>query len=148
MTTFRMSRYVDVPQEKLFDIVADVERYPRFLPMWKSARILYRQDTTYCTFQEVGFGPVHKRFKTRTTLDYPNRIEITSDDRLFRNFVIQWTFTPKGAGTHATVFLNWKMSSRLLQKAIDAMLPMTADMMVTSFSDQATADSRVTLQPA
>lgn len=148
MTTFHTMRVLDASRDRLFDIVADVEQYPKFLPMWKAARVLYHQDNAYCTAQEVGFGPIHKRFKTRTILDHPNRIEITSDDRLFRTFVIQWSFKPTQGGTEASVFLNWKMSSRLLQKAIDAMLPTTADMMITAFSQQAKISGRLELQPA
>jgi coenzyme Q-binding protein COQ10 len=137
MTTFNTTRVLDAPKEVLFSLVADVERYPHFLPMWKSVRVLHRQDMTYHTVQEVGFGPVNKRFKTQTILDCYNSIEITSNDRAFRNFVIQWVFKPASDGTETSVHLNWKMSSRMLQKAIDAMLPMTAEKMISSFSHQA-----------
>lgn len=149
MTTYHTKRVLNADRDRLFEIVADVEQYPRFLPIWKSARVMHRQDTTYHTVQEVGFGPVQKRFKTQTVLDSPHRIEITSNDRLFRNFIIQWAFVPTEKGTEAAVYLNWKMSSRLLQRAIDAMLPATADMMISSFSRQATTcTNSLVLQPA
>ena len=80
MTRHREERMVRTPRAVLFDIVADVERYPEFLPMWRQVRIRQRRGNTYYTDQEIGLGPIRERFMTRTVLAPPEAIEITSED--------------------------------------------------------------------
>jgi coenzyme Q-binding protein COQ10 len=80
--------------EQLFDLAADVERYPDFLPLWIAARVRRREADAYCTDQLVGIGPVRARFQSRTLLQRPERIEVTSTDRLFRHFHLIWRFEP------------------------------------------------------
>lgn len=139
MSTHRANRLVAVPREALFDLVADVERYPQFLSLWKSARIYRHDGDTYYTEQEVGLGPINERFRTRTDLHPYERIDVSSIDPLFRTFGIRWYFQPHRAGTRVEIDLRWEVHSRLLQMAIDSALPMTADRMVTAFAERALA---------
>ena len=144
MTSHRERRSVPVPAEIIFDLVADVERYPEFLTLWRSARVYAREEGGYFTEQEIGLGPIRERFRTRTSLSRPDFIDITSIDPLFRTFRIRWDFRPVGdAGTEVAIAMTWEVRSRLLQKAIDAMLPMTATRMVTAFEDRARTMQRL-----
>lgn len=132
------NRLVPVPAELLFDLVADVERYPEFLPMWKSARIRnWDGPSTYVTEQHVGLGPINERFLTRTVLARPARIDVSSEDKLFREFYIRWNFAPAQGGCRTGIELQWQVRSFLLQKGIDAVLPRTARMMVSAFETRA-----------
>jgi coenzyme Q-binding protein COQ10 len=137
MSIHRANRLVVAPRELLFELVADVERYPQFLSLWKSARIYRHDGDSYFTEQEVGFGPINERFRTRTDLHPYERIDVSSIDPLFRTFRIRWYFQPHRAGTRVEIDLRWEVQSRLLQLAIDSALPMTADRMVSAFADRA-----------
>lgn len=137
MSIHRANRLVVAPRELLFELVADVERYPQFLSLWKSARIYRHDGDRYYTEQEVGLGPINERFRTRTDLHPHERIDVTSIDPLFRTFHIRWYFLSHRAGTRVEIDLRWEVQSRLLQMAIDAALPMTADRMVTAFAERA-----------
>lgn len=137
MTGHRSSKIIAAPRPLLFDLVADVERYPRFLPMWKRARIVTRQADAYWTDQEVGFGPVRERFKTRTQMAPHERIDVTSNDPLFRAFRILWTFADAAHGTRIDILLQWETRSRLLQVAVDRALPVAARTMVDAFEAEA-----------
>lgn len=142
MSTHRSFRLIAAPRDLLFGLVADVERYPAFLPMWRRARILAREADTYWTEQEVGLGPIREHFKTRTILSAPERIDITSSDALFRAFRILWTFSEAKPGTRVEIFLRWEVESRLLQVAIDRALPVAARTMVEAFETEAIKRSR------
>lgn len=138
MTVHTETRLVTVPADLLFDLVADVERYPEFLPMWKSARIAsWDGPSTYFTEQEVGFGPINESFLTRTVLSRPAMIDVTSSDRLFRTFNIRWNFAHVEGGCRIGIQLHWEANSFFLQKGIDAVLPRTARMMVNAFENRA-----------
>lgn len=137
MTTYSETRMITAPRETVFDLVADVERYPEFLPLWSEARVYRHRGTTYYTEQEVGLGPIRQRFHTRTMLARPAHIDITSTDRAFRNFSIYWEFAEAPVGCAVRVDLTWQVRSWLMQRAIDLVLPETAKTMVNAFETRA-----------
>jgi coenzyme Q-binding protein COQ10 len=137
MTTHREARFIRAPADTVFDLVADVERYPEFLPMWRHARVYQRQGDVYLTEQEIGLGPISERFRTRTELRRPDRIDVTSDDVLFRAFHIRWGFQPVRSGCRASIELTWEVRSWPLQAAIDLLLPTVARTMVDAFQRRA-----------
>jgi coenzyme Q-binding protein COQ10 len=137
MTTHNETRIIAAPRETVFDLVADVERYPEFLPLWTDVRVFRRRGTVYYTEQEVGLGPVRQRFHTRTELVRPERIEVTSSDRNFRDFRINWDFAKAPAGCTVHIALHWQVRSWLLQRGIDMVLPETAITMVDAFERRA-----------
>jgi coenzyme Q-binding protein COQ10 len=137
MTIHRDSEFISQPCNAVFDLVADVERYPEFLSLWRSARVYHREANTYLTEQEIGLGPIRERFRTRTVLNRSARIDVTSDDALFRTFEIYWEFAPVRSGCRAVVGLQWEMRSRPLQKAIELLLPSVARSMVDAFRARA-----------
>jgi coenzyme Q-binding protein COQ10 len=137
MTAHRESCFIAAGCPDVFDLVADVERYPEFLSLWHDARIYAREEDVYYTEQEVGLGPVRERFRTRTQLLRPERIVVTSDDRRFHAFGIRWTFEPLRGGCRAGIELSWEMRSRSLQKAIELLLPTAARSMADAFQRRA-----------
>lgn len=92
MPSFGFTRVLPYRPEQLFDLAADVERYPEFLPWWLSAKIRRRQGDVYYTDQVVGIGPIRRRFSSKTVLRRPDEIEVTSDDGLFETFQLTWRF--------------------------------------------------------
>ena len=92
------SRVVTIAPERMFDLVADVERYPEFLPLMREARIVNRAADAYETEQVMALGLFVYRFRTRTVLDPPRSIIVTSTDRGFRRFDIRWSFAPAPEG--------------------------------------------------
>lgn len=137
MTTHMERRRILRTPETVFDLVADVESYPEFLPMWKTASIRDRSKNLYVTEQDVGFGPIRQRFMTRTVLKRPEVIEVTSDDPVFRKFVIRWRFQDIGDACNVVIALDWRTRSFVLQRAIDAVLPQTARTMIQAFEKRA-----------
>ena len=89
-----VSRLLPYPQEQLFDLAADVESYPEFLPWWLSATIERREGDVYYTDQVVGLGPIRQRFSSKTVLKRPDAIEVTSIDGPFETFQLIWQFGP------------------------------------------------------
>ena len=137
MTTHRETRLIAATCDQVFKLVADVERYPEFLSLWRRARVYHREADAYMTDQEIGLGPIRERFRTRTELRRPQRIEVTSDDPLFEAFRIVWDFHSMRGGCRASIALTWQMRSRPLQAAIDLLLPTVARKMVDAFSNRA-----------
>lgn len=95
---------VTIAPQRMFDLVADVERYPEFLPLMREARIVHRTANAYETEQVLALGLLAYRFRSRTVLNPPHSITVTSADRSFRHFDIRWSFAPAPAGGCHIVF--------------------------------------------
>jgi coenzyme Q-binding protein COQ10 len=133
MPTLVQSTLVDLEPEDAFDLVADVERYPEFLPFWRRATVTGRSDQGYETDQRVGVGLFVHRFRTRTELDRPRRIVVTSTDAMFSRFSIVWEFAPEGDGCRIDACLDCPFQSATLDQMLAAILLPTTAAMISAF---------------
>lgn len=114
MPSYEAQRDFGYPQEQLFDLAADVEGYPEFLPGWIAARIHDRQGDIYYTEQIVGFGTFRDQFKSKTTLHKPECIIVNSIDGVLHEFNITWFFDPlPNNGCRVRVQVDFELRSRL-----------------------------------
>lgn len=121
MTTYSQHRCLPYSVPQLFDLVADVESYPRFLPGVLDASIRRRHDHAIVVDMTIGLGPLRKRFSSIGVLQRPHRIEITSDDGMFERFAQTWTFAPAAAGgTDVGYHVDFQFRSRVLQAVMGA----------------------------
>ena len=77
MPQFRTTRRVHHPADDMFGLVADVEKYPAFLPLCTGLRVLRREARddgieVIVARMSVGYRMIHESFSTRVTLDRPN----------------------------------------------------------------------------
>ena len=140
MATHRESRAIALSPEWLFDVVADVERYPEFVPLMLDAKIVHRGDDAYETEQRLALGLLMHRFRTRTELDRPRRITVLSDDRSFCRFDIRWTFSPLADDhCHVDFALDCETRSLWLMPVIQLLILPMATTMVSAFEARAHA---------
>src|ERR1700748_2066668 len=102
MPRFSNRRRVQHRAEQMFDLVADVERYPEFVPLCQSLKIRQRTqkpDGTEIVVAEmvVSFKLVRETFTSQVTLDRPNlKILVEYLRGPFSTLENRWTFEPKG----------------------------------------------------
>jgi len=123
--------------EQLFEIASDVERYPDFVPAWLAVRVRDRQAGAYCTDQVLGLGPLRLQFASRTVLDPPRRIEVTSTDAAFRQFGISWLFEGRAGACHVSLSVDVELRSRLSQAVLERLMPDTAGSIMAAFEQRA-----------
>jgi coenzyme Q-binding protein COQ10 len=138
MPRLGVSRVLPYPREQLFDLAADVERYPEFLPWWQSARVRRRDGDIYYTEQVIGFGPIRRRFSTKTVLRRPEAIEVTSADGQFETFQLIWRFALLAEG-RTTVALTGELEMRgpLLRDLFGQMAAGSAGSILSAFEERA-----------
>lgn len=138
MPTRRESRIVCLSPDRLFDVVADVERYPEFLPLIKEARILRRYGNAYETEQTLALRLLEHRFRTRTELDRPHQIVVKSYDKSFRHFDIRWTFSPTPENHCRVDFaLDCEARNLFLRPIVELIVMPMASSMVAAFEARA-----------
>jgi len=145
MATHRECRAIARSPEILFDIVADVERYPEFLPLVSTAKIVSRHEDAYETEQSLALGLLTHRFRTRTEFERPRRITVVSQDRSFSRFNIRWDFSPLGDDRCQVDFsLDCETRLLLLKPVMQMLIMPMATSMVSAFEARANALSRKT----
>jgi coenzyme Q-binding protein COQ10 len=137
MPTHAERQIVPFTPEQLFDLVADVGSYPRFLPWCVAARVRSRTDAQLLADLTIGFGPFRESFSSRVTLDRPNRVVVKYENGPFRYLNNQWDFSPRGTGAEVAFFVDFEFRSRILQAAIGMVFNEAVRRMVNAFLKRA-----------
>lgn len=122
MTEHSESRIVPYTVDLMYAVVADVERYPEFLPWVVALRIKSRMQGNGCEILQaemaVGYRALRERYTSRVTLDPVARvIDVVAVEGPFHRLENHWRFTPEGAGTRVDFRVVFEFSNRLLQAA-------------------------------
>ena len=84
--------------EQMFDLVADVARYPEFLPWVAATRIRSDSDTEMVADMLVGFKALREKFTSRVIKQRPRSIDVHYIDGPLRDLDNSWRFTPRADG--------------------------------------------------
>jgi coenzyme Q-binding protein COQ10 len=128
MPRFSNKRCVQHGAEQMFDLVADVERYPEFVPLCHSLTVRQRTpkpDGTEVVVADmtVSFKLVKETFTSRVTLDRANlKILVEYLRGPFSSLENRWTFEPRGeAVCDVTFFITYEFRSRMLAVLMGSM---------------------------
>ena len=128
--------------KQLFDLVADVPRYPEFLP-WCTAARVRKHEGPDREIDElgIGFGPFHEKFVSRVVLtpDDPAgpRIETTGVEGPFKHLASRWQFRPHPDGTEIEFALEFEFRSLILQHTVRVLFAEAVKRMVAAFEARA-----------
>jgi coenzyme Q-binding protein COQ10 len=130
----------------MFDLVADVERYPEFVPLCSALKIRQRMakpDDTEVLVADmtVSFKLVKESFTSRVTLDRANlKILVEYLQGPFSNLENRWTFEPKGDDVcDVGFFLAYEFRSRMLAMLMGSMFDAAFARFSTAFEKRADA---------
>ena len=118
MPTHAERKLVPYSAEQLFDLVADVGKYPSFLPWCVGARVRTRSETDLVADLTIGFGPFRESFTSRVNLERPTRISVRYENGPFRYLKNRWIFNDEAEGCTVDFFVDFEFRSRILQAAI------------------------------
>ena len=138
MPTHAEKRILPHTPEQLFDIVADVERYPEFLPWCIATRVRRREGNVIHADMVVGFKMFRERFSTRDVLDRPRRIDVTYFEGPFKYLDNHWVFVPEGEGHCLIDFhIDFEFRSRIFQIMMGVVFNEAVQIMVSAFEKRA-----------
>ncbi len=138
MPTHAEERLLPYTPEQLFDLVADIERYPEFLPWCVGARVRERTATVITADLLIGFKMVRERFTSRVVLDRPRRIDVSYAHGPFRHLSNHWNFIAVPGGQCVIDFyVDFEFHSRMLQKIIELLFNEAVKRMVDAFEARA-----------
>jgi coenzyme Q-binding protein COQ10 len=137
MPTHAERRRLPYTPQQLYDLVADVERYPEFLPWCLAARIRRREGPVIFADLVIGFKMVRERFTSKVTLG-EGRVDVTYTEGPFHHLDNHWVFAPaEDGGTEIDFYVDFEFRSRLLQTLIGALFNEAVRLMVAAFEKRA-----------
>ncbi len=144
MTAYSEKKVVPYAPAQLFALVADVAKYPSFLPWCVGARIRSHVGNELVADLTIGFGPFRESFTSRVTLfpqDATGMCAIRSEyeNGPFKYLHNKWKFTPHAQGCTVDFFVDFEFRNFVLQKAIGAVFTEAVRLMVSAFLRRARA---------
>jgi coenzyme Q-binding protein COQ10 len=138
MSKYAEQRLLPYTPDQLFDLVADIEKYPEFLPWCIGARIRKRESNEITADLVIGFKMYRERFTSHVVLSPRHRIHVTYSEGPFRYLENQWKFDagPNG-GCIVDFYVDFEFKSKMLQRVIEVLFNEAVRRMVTAFEARA-----------
>ena len=141
MPCYDVTRHVPFAPDRMFDLVADVDSYPEFLPWCIGVRIRDREDQTFLADLIIGFKMLREKYTSRVHLHRETQsIQFEYLDGPFKHLDNAWKFqTAPDGGTLIQFHIDFEFRSRLLQSLIGKMFGEAVSVMVNAFERRAHA---------
>ena len=145
-------RVLPFSPEQLFDLVADIEAYPAFLPWCAAARVRDREGDVLHADMVIGYRMIRDSFTSRVTMTAPGagdtrpgggepgvwRIDVFYIDGPLKYLQNHWVFRPAdGGGCEIDFFVDFQFHSRLFERLIAPLFNEMVRRMVTAFERRA-----------
>ena len=141
MTRHSEQRLLPYSPAEMYDLVADVARYPEFLPWTAAARITRRVPIEGGEVMEadlvISFKLFRERFASRVTLLPKVRIETEYLDGPFKYLKSHWTFAEAPGGCQVGFEVDFEFRNRILQGIIGVVFNEAMQRVVRAFERRA-----------
>jgi len=123
---------------QMFDLVNDIESYPRFLHWCRGAHIDSRQRNVVEATLDIGIVGFHQSFRTRNTLTQPERIQLELVSGPFRRLRGEWRFKDlDGGGSDVSLSLVFEVTASPFGALFSKVFEELAGSQMTAFIDRA-----------
>ncbi|SNR70968.1 type II toxin-antitoxin system RatA family toxin [Puniceibacterium sediminis] len=142
MTTHSETRNLPYTARQMYDLVADVEDYPKFLPWCAAARIRSvtpeGDSSVMLADLVISFKVFRERFGSRVTL-HPNDMQIDTEylDGPFRYLKSNWAFRDVKGGCEVAFFVDFEFKNAMLQRIIGLVFNEAMQRVVRAFERRA-----------
>ena len=126
MPAFETTRRVAFTPLQMMELVADVERYPEFVPLCEGLRVLSREAAgnpeTVVAAMDVGYKGIRETFTSRVTVDRAG-LKVAADliEGPFHHLTNRWTFTAAPGGSDVRFAISYEFKSFMLQMLVGAL---------------------------
>ncbi|MGK9167161.1 type II toxin-antitoxin system RatA family toxin [Inquilinus limosus] len=139
MPSHTEQRVLPYTPQQLYELVADIESYPSFLPWCLGARIRKREGNVLLADLVIGFKMIRERYTSRVTLTPGRQIDVAYVDGPMKRLTNCWRFLPHPAGCEIDFHVDFEFRSRVLQTLIGAVFHEAFRRMVGAFEARARA---------
>ena len=137
-TTINKTALLPHSAQTMFDLVADIARYPEFLPGCSGAEIIEQEDNVVVARLELSKAGVTQSFVTRNTNEPHASIRLTLEDGPFDSLSGEWRFDALSEeASRVSLDLTFQLRSGLLKMAASRLFETVANDMVDAMVKRA-----------
>jgi coenzyme Q-binding protein COQ10 len=139
MPTHTETKTLPFTAMQMYALVADIAKYPEFLPWCAGARIISRTNDMVLAELTIGYKKIQESFTSRVHLDEANKtIHVSYVSGPLKYLRNEWSFTDLPNGQcQVDFFVHFEFSSRILSHLMDMFFDVAFRRMVTSFEVRA-----------
>lgn len=138
MPTHAEKRILPYGAEQIFDLVADVEKYPEFLPWVLCAKIIKREPDRFVADLEIGYKIIRTSYRSEVILTPHHTIDINYINGPFHYLNNHWTFTQLNEKLmEVDFFIDFEFQSSYLQTLLQATFGEVVKRMIQAFEKRA-----------
>ncbi len=137
MPGIRELRHMPYSAEQMFDLVADVARYPEFLPWVVGTRVRSNSDTDMTADLLVGFNALREKFTSRVVKVRPKMIEVFYLDGPMRDLDNVWKFRPTSEGCEVDFAVSFTFRNAVFEALAGQYFDRAFRKMVSAFEARA-----------
>ena len=133
-------RVMPYSAEQMYDMVADVERYPEFLPWVAATRVRTDSEHEMVADMLIAFKALREKFTSRVEKTRPERIKVHYVDGPLRDLDNCWQFRPAGPASCEVEFrVDFTFRNALFEKIAGQYFDRAFRKMVGAFEERAAA---------
>ncbi|MGI9330467.1 MAG: type II toxin-antitoxin system RatA family toxin [Gammaproteobacteria bacterium] len=138
MREVKRSAIVPHSPQAMFDLVADVERYPEFVPGCVGAKLLSRDELELTGSLELSVGPLKSAFTTRNKLSPPHDMSLELLEGPFKSLQGDWHFEALGdAGCRIELSMRFAFSDPVKDMLLGPAFEQSCNRLVDAFVTRA-----------
>ena len=142
MPKFEATRRVAHTPDEMFALVADVEKYPQFLPLCEALSVRSRKErdgrTVLVADMSIGYKAIRETFTTQVLLNPDEKvIDVKYIDGPFKYLSNVWRFEPASDGCFVRFFIDYEFKSRILGVMMGTMFDRAFRMFSEAFEKRA-----------
>ena len=133
------TRHLPDTAEQMFDLVADVRRYPEFLPWVSAMRVRQDGETETVADMIVGFKGLRETFTSRVEKSRPERISVEYVDGPLKYLRNDWRFRPEPGGCAVDFSVDFAFKNRVFEMLAGQVFGTALRRMIGAFETRAAA---------
>jgi coenzyme Q-binding protein COQ10 len=131
------TRRLPYSPEQMFDLVADIRRYPEFLPWVIAMRVRKDGDTETLADMIVGFKGLRETFTSKVTKARAHTLHVEYVEGPLKYLNNDWRFRPDGEGCHVDFSVDFAFKNRVFEMLAGQVFSMALRRMIGAFEDRA-----------
>ena len=131
------TRHLPYTAEQMFDLVADVKRYPEFLPWVSALRVRKDGETDTLADMIVGFKGLRETFTTRIEKRRPERIHVDYIEGPLKHLRNEWVFRPEPGGCAVDFTIDFAFKNRMFETLAGQVFGQALRRMIDAFETRA-----------